>query len=416
VEAQGTFLYPQLQRDALRVLILHNRYRITGGEEAVAERESALLRAAPGVTVDLLEVSNDEITGPAQKIKTAILAPYSPASRRLVAERMRAFQPDVVHVHNFFPTLTPAVYDACRSAGVAVVQTLHNYRLVCANGLLFRGGAVCTECLGRTWTLPAIRHGCYRGSRLGSAAVTAMIGVHRLRGTWAERVDRYIALTEFARRLFEERSGIPAEKIVVKPNAAQDAGEGDGSGGYALYVGRLSVEKGIETLLAAAAGGLGMPLVVAGSGPFQPQVEAAQQEGKLQYVGRQDAEGVQRLMQSARLLLIPSVCFEGQPLVVAEAFSAGLPIAASRLGALETLVDEGRNGDDGNGMLFEAGNADALADAVRRFAANREREPGMRRRARETYEALYRPEANLKLLLAIYEQARGQAMDAKIPQ
>lgn len=388
----------------MRVLFLHNRYRIAGGEEAAVEGESALLRTAPGITVDVLEVSNEEIAGAAQTIKTAMLTPYSPAGRRLAAERIRTFRPDVVHVHNFFPTLSPSVYDACRSAGVPVVQTLHNYRLVCANGLLFRAGRACTECLGRTWGLPAVLHGCYRGSRMGSAAVAAMIGVHRVRGTWGRRVDRFIALTEFARALFAEQAGIPREKIAVKPNAAPDGGEGDGAGGFALYVGRLSPEKGLETLLGGAARGLGMPLVVAGTGPLQPQVEAAQRDGKLEYVGRQDAEGVQSLMRKARLLLIPSVCFEGQPLVVAEAFSAGLPIAASRIGALATLIEE-----DGNGLLFEAGNGAALADAVRRFAANREREPAMRRRARQTYEALYRPEANLQRLLEIYEEARAEA-------
>jgi glycosyltransferase involved in cell wall biosynthesis len=401
----------------LRVLILHNRYRIAGGEEAVVHGELALLRTSPGVTVDLLEVSNDEIAGTVQTVKTALLAPYSPHGKRIAAERIRAFQPDVVHVHNFFPTFSPSVYDACRDAGVAVVQTLHNYRLICGNGLLFRDGHACTECLGRTWGLPAIRHGCYRQSRMGSAAVVALIGAHRVRKTWAERVDRYIALTEFARGLFAEHAEIPTEKIAVKPNAAPDAGLGDGSGGYALYVGRLSPEKGIETLVNAAALGLGMPLLVAGSGPMQPQVEAAQAAGHLEYLGQQDASGVQKLMRGARLLVITSLCYEGLPMVVPEAFSTGLPIAASRIGALGTLIEEGvkesieagKDGDSGNGLLFEAGNAQDLAETVRRFDAHREREPAMRRRARATYEALYRPDANLKRLLEIYGQAQEQA-------
>jgi glycosyltransferase involved in cell wall biosynthesis len=389
----------------LRVLLVHNRYLIPGGEEAVVHGEYARLRAEPGLTADLLEVDNEEIAGAARKIKTALLAPYSPEGRRLAAERIRAFRPDVVHVHNFFPTLSPSVYDACRDAGVAVVQTLHNYRLVCANGLLFRAGGACTECLGRTWTWPAVRHGCYRGSRMGSAAVAAMIGVHRVRGTWAERVDRFIALTAFARDLFAANAQIPPEKIAVKPNAAPDGGLGEGNGGYALYVGRLAPEKGIATLLAAAEGGLGMPLVVAGNGPLQPQVQAAQSDGKLKYAGLQDAEGVRRLMRGARALIVPSHCYEGLPMVVPEAFGAGLPVIASRIGSLATLVEE-----EGNGLLFETGNAEALKETVGRFAAGGDREPAMRRRARATYEALYRPEANLKTLLAIYEQARAQAV------
>ncbi len=182
----------------MKVLLLHNRYRVPGGEDAAVQLECSLLRSA-GLAVDLLEVNNDGIDSAAQKIKAALLTPYSFPARQLVADRIRDFQPDIVHVHNFFPTLSPSVYDACRSARVPVVQTLHNYRLMCANALLFREGKVCTKCLGSTFPLPAIRHACYRGSRVGSAAVAALIGIHRIRGTWTSRVNRFIALTGFAR-------------------------------------------------------------------------------------------------------------------------------------------------------------------------------------------------------------------------
>ena len=385
----------------MRVLLLHNRYRVRGGEDAVVDLECEMLRGA-GLTVDLLEVSNDEIAGAAQMIQTALAVPYSLSARHLVSARIRAFQPDIVHVHNFFPALSPSVYDACRAALVPVVQTLHNYRLVCANALLFRDGHTCTECLGRTLLLPAIRYGCYRGSKAGSAAVAAMIGIHRVRRTWVERVERFIVLTEFARELFANYAYIPAKKISVKPNSAPDPGVGSGAGGYALYIGRLSPEKGIETLLAAAAKGegLGMPLKIAGSGPLQAKVEAQCVPGKVEYVGLQDPAGVRRLMLEARALLIPSLWYEGLPMVVPEAFGAGLPIIASRLGALETLVEDG-----GNGLLVEARNPAALALAVRRIAADQNFEQGLRRRARATYEAVYRPEANLRTLLDIYEQA-----------
>jgi glycosyltransferase involved in cell wall biosynthesis len=381
--------------------LLHNRYQVRGGEDVAIDLECEMLRTA-GFTVDLLEASNDGIAGAAQKIKTALLVPYSPSARRLVSERIQSFRPDVVHVHNFFPALSPSIYDACRAEKMPVVQTLHNYRLVCANALLFRDGRSCTDCLGRTLLLPAIRHGCYRGSKAGSAAVAAMIGIHRLRGTWASRVDRFIVLTAFARDLFARHAGIPADKMAVKPNSAPDPGVGDGSGGYALYVGRFSVEKGIDTLLAAArlGDGLGMPLKMAGSGPLQPDVEAAHREGKVDFVGFQDPAGVRSLMLRARVLIIPSHWFEGLPMVVPEAFGAGLPIVASRLGALETLVEDG-----GNGLLAEPGNPAAIAQAVRRIAADRNFEANLRRRARQTYEDLYRPEANLRLLIEIYQQA-----------
>jgi glycosyltransferase involved in cell wall biosynthesis len=389
--------------------LLHNRYQIPGGEDMAVRQECAMLRAA-GFTVDLLEANNDAIGSAAQKIKAAIQVPYSFSARQMVSDRILAFRPEIVHVHNFFPTLTPSVYDACRGAGVPVVQTLHNYRLMCANGLLFREGHVCTECLGRTFPLPAIRHGCYRDSRLGSAAVAAMIGIHRIRNTWIQRVDRFIALTEFARGLFATEAGIPREKIAVKPNAAPDPGLGDGCGGYALYVGRFSREKGIEIVLEAATreSGLGIALRVAGSGPLQAKVEAAQSAGRLEYVGWQDPDGVRRLMLQARVLLIPSLCFEGLPMVVPEAFGAGLPIIASRIGALATLVEDGANG-----LLVEPGNPAALASAVRRIASDGRLESELRRGARQTYEALYRPEVNVRLLQQIYEQARDRAAAAR---
>ncbi len=381
---------------------MHNRYRIRGGEDTAVDREYEMLRAA-GLTADLLEASNDDIAGALQMAKTALQVPYSLPARRLLLDRIRHFHPDIVHVHNFFPTLSPSVYDACREVGVPVVQTLHNYRLMCANGLVFRDGKSCTDCFGHTFPLPAIQHGCYRGSRIGSAAVSAMIGIHRVRQTWTHRVNRFIALTEFARGLFAAEAGIPAEKIDVKPNAAPDPGLGDACGGYALYVGRLSPEKGIETLLAACRGGeLGMPLNVAGSGPLEAMVQAEQRAGKLEFAGLQDEAGVRRLMLHARVLLIPSLWFEGLPMVVPEAYGAGLPIVASRIGALETLVEDGVNG-----LLVEPGNPAALAQAVRRIAASPSLESGLRLRARQTYEELYRPEANLRLLLEIYERARA---------
>lgn len=360
-----------------------------------------MLREA-GLTVNLLEADNDAIDTISKKLKTALLVPYSLPARKLVADRIRQFQPDLVHVHNFFPALTPSVYDACRSARVPVVQTLHNYRLMCANALLFRQGKVCTECLGHSFPLPAIRHGCYRDSRLGSAAVAAMIGGHRLRHTWTRRVTRFIALTEFARNLFTAELGIPQKQIIVKPNAAADPGLGDGSGGYALYIGRLSPEKGIETLLDAAlrGGGLGILLKIAGSGPLQALVEEAQIPGKLEYMGQKNLAEVRRLMQQARVLLIPSLWYEGLPMVVPEAFGTGLPIVASRIGSLQTLIGEG-----GNGLLVEPGNAATLAESVRRLTSDVSFEHSLRLEARRTYETLYRPDANFRLLLDIYEQA-----------
>lgn len=359
-----------------------------------------MLRAA-GFTVDLVETNNDAITTNTQKVRTAALVSYSLSSRRAIAEHIGRLHPDIVHVHNFFPILTPSVYDACRTMRVPVVQTLHNYRLVCANALLFLDGKVCTECIGHIFPLSAIFHGCYRGSRLGSAAVAAMIGGHRIRHTWTRRVSRFIALTGFARSLFAAEVPIPEEQIAIKPNAVPDPGLGDGRGGFALYVGRLSQEKGIGTLLDATGGeGLGITLKIAGSGPLQSAVEAAQVPGKVEYLGQLAPEGVRGLMRDARLLLIPSLCYEGLPMVVPEAFGSGLPIIASRIGSLQTLIEDG-----GDGLLVEPGNPTALVQAVRRITADDRFETWLRSQARRTYEAIYRPDANVRLLMEIYEQA-----------
>lgn len=385
----------------MKILLLHNRYQIPGGEDTAVRRESEMLRDS-GVTVDLLEVDNDAIAGVGQKVKAALQVTYSLSGRHRVGDRIAQFRPDIVHVHNFFPVLTPSVYDACRDAGIPVVQTLHNYRLICPNALLFRDGKVCLECLGHSLPLPAIRHGCYRESRIGTAAIVTMIGVHRVRRTWAHRVSRFIALTEFSRNLIADNAGISSEQITVKPNAVADPGTGDGSGGYALYVGRLSPEKGVDTLLEAAVknGGFGIPLKIAGSGPLQQMVERACVPGRIEYLGPQDSMAVRRLMQGSRVLLLPSLCYENLPMVVPEAFGTGLPIVASNLGAMKTLIHDCRNG-----LLAEPGNAPAFATAVRRIVADTVFEADLRRQARRTYDSKYRPDANVRLLLQIYEEA-----------
>jgi len=384
----------------MRVLILHNRYQVAGGEDTAVRQEVSMLRQA-GAAVDLLEVTNAHITSALQRAATAVNVVYSVHSRDLVAARIAAFRPDLVHVHNFFPVLTPSIYDA--DARIPFVQTLHNYRLLCANALLFRDNRPCEDCVGKRIPWPAVQHACYRDSRAGSAAVALMLSVHRFRNTWNTRVTRFIALTDFARTLFVNNLGIDAERIVVKPNAAPDPGVGDGAGGYALYVGRLSPEKGTLTLLAAAGLGFGIPLKIAGTGPLSASVERAAGNGVLEYLGSQTQSQVSRLMQSARVLLLPSICYEGVPMVVPEAFATGLPIVASDIGAFPSLVTQGRNG-----LLVPPGNSEALAKAIRITALTPGLETSLRTEARLTYERSYRPEENVRRLLEIYREALSE--------
>jgi glycosyltransferase involved in cell wall biosynthesis len=399
----------------MRILILHNRYKLHGGEDVVVQQESQLLRDA-GYFVDVMEVSNDEIESSVDKLKTAFMSIYSPPMRKIVEGRIQDTGADVLHVHNFFPRLTPAVYDAGAERNCAVVQTLHNYRLVCPGGLLFRDGAVCEECLGRSFALPGIQHGCYRDSRIGSATIATMTALHRVRGTWRNRVDRYIVLNEYARSVFTHYGGLPPERIRVKPNVVPDSGLGGGSGNYALFVGRLSAEKGISTLLQAASSpAFRLPLKIVGTGPMQPEVvAAAAAHSGIEYLGAQSRAEVVKLMGDALIQIVPSEWHEaGGPLVIGEAFAAGVPVVTPAMEPMSTVVQ-----DQVSGLLYAPRDPEDLCRAVARVVDNPEMLAGMRIKARQRYESMYMPAANLNALEIIYREAidelrerRGAARD-----
>ena len=391
----------------MRVLLVHNSYQQSGGEDAVVANEKALL-AKSGCDVSLLHVHNDEINSLAKRLSTTLNVTYSARGKRLMRAAIAGFCPHVVHVHNFFPLLTPSIYDACREADVPVVQTLHNFRLACAGATLFRDGKPCEACIHGSPYQAAI-HGCYRGSHVGSLAVARMIDAHRRRNTWNTRVDRFIALTRFAKERYVA-AGLEADRIAVKPNFAPDPGrvppgalpEREG----ALFVGRLAPEKGIALLLKAWQG-LAVPLTIIGDGPQQSDVIAAS-GGTITYLGRQTALEVRAAMRRAAFLVMPSGWYEAFPMVIVEAFANSLPVIASRLGAMTEIIDESRNG-----ILFTAGDALDLAAKVQSAAAH----PGdvgcAGREARVTYEACYTPQANLRGLLTIYAGVLKERHGAK---
>ncbi len=381
----------------MRILQVHNLYQQAGGEDAVVASEAKLL-TDHGQDVRLWSVDNAAITGPWAKLGTAWQVPYSHAARRRAAAAIADFAPDVVHVHNFFPLITPSVYDACRDAGVPVVQTLHNYRTICAGALLLRQGRPCEDCI-RGSPYQGALHGCYRDSRLGSLAVARMIARHRGQGTWRTKVDRFIALTEFARKKFVE-AWFPADKIAVKPNFAADTGTRDVETGRdgALFVGRLSSEKGIGTLLAAWRG-LGVPLRIAGDGPLTSMVRGANSPN-VAPLGSLSPEAVTQEMARAAFLVMPSEWYEGFPVTLAEAFCQGLPVIASRLGAMAEIVEDGVTG-----LHFAPGDAHDLAAKVRWAAEH----PGDMRRmganAQRAYQEKYAPDVNYDMLFEIYQSA-----------
>jgi glycosyltransferase involved in cell wall biosynthesis len=391
----------------MRVAVLHNFYCQRGGEDAVFAAETALLERF-GHSVHRFSVQNRDIDGSSlgSLVACAAKSVYSPASGRELRRFLRQVGADLVHVHNFFPRLSPAVYWAARAEGLPVVQTLHNYRLLCAGATLYRDGRICEKCLGRSVPLAGVRHGCFRGSRAGSAAVAAMVGLHGLLRTWSDKVDVYIAPTEFARRKFIE-GGLPAEKIAVKPHfVPTDPGPGDGRGGYVLFAGRLAEDKGIATMLAAWAQLRGrFRLKIAGDGPQASLVrEAAASVPGVEWLGEKRHDGILELMGDAALLLVPSEWYETFGLVVIEAYAKGTPVLASNLGAIAELVRPRRTG-----WLFRPGDAEDLAQTIMRALSSTEDLRRMRRQARMEFEERFQPEQNYRQLLRIYETARARA-------
>lgn len=384
----------------MKALLVHNYYQQPGGEDVVFQAEGELLEAG-GCTVERYTVHNDAARDMG-RLALARDTIWNQAQYLRIRERVRAFEPDVVHVHNTLPIISPAVYYAAHAGGAAVVQTLHNYRLICPSALLLRNGKPCELCVAKPVALPGVAFACYRGSRAATSVVAAMLAYHRLRRTYRDAVDRYVVLTEFAKRLFA-RGGLPEDRIRVKPNFLPgDPGVGQGDGGYALFVGRLSEEKGLRVLLDAwRIVGSRVPLRIVGDGPLMEEVASlAQGMESVQVLGWLGPHEVMAQLKGAACLVIPSVWFEGYPMTLIEAFAVGTPVIASRLGALAENVEHERTG-----LHFSAADAESLAAAIVRFAGEPQLARSMRREARRTFEAKYSAGPNLAALMAIYDEA-----------
>ena len=378
----------------MRVLLVHNFYQIRGGEDHVVREELACLKQN-GVDVELFSVTNDDIVQASRKISTALGVVYNFRSRRLLSERLAEFSPDVVHIHNFFPLLSPSVLDACREAGVPTVMTLHNFRILCPSALLYPDERLRERSLRHAcwWTVP---RKVYRNSLPGTLAVAAMVEFHKRAGTWSRKVDRFIALSDWAKRKLVE-GGLPAERIVVKSNAtARPPTFGDVSRNGGLFVGRLDDQKGVATLLEAWKE-IDYPLRIIGDGPLAPLVEQSA-GGRVQYLGRQPHETVLKEMQAAAFLLFPSIRDEVFPVTVIEAFASRLPVICSDLSWTKGVVEP-----NVTGLVVPVGNAGALADQVRWALSNRSTLEEIAGRAYASYQEKYTAEANFNRLMAIYE-------------
>lgn len=387
----------------MRVLRLHAAYAQEGGEDHSFRTEVALLEDG-GHSVRTVLRSNAALTaaGFASTLAALWRTPFSRVVYDEVRRACREFRPHVAHADNLWFALSPSVHAACRAEGVATVQTLNNYRLHCLNGLMLRNGRPCVDCLGKSvWT--GVRRRCYRGSAVLSAAMARMIDVNRQRGTWVRDVDLFLAPTAFAQRKFIE-AGWDPEKIVVKPNFVDDPGPVTRPGRGGVYVGRLSAEKGVSTLIRAWSRLQGVPLTIVGDGPARAALEeeaARLGVDAVFFAGRLDPEGVSEAIRAAAFLVFPSECFETFGRTVVEAFACGRTVLVARGGAAAELVSDGRNG-----ITFARGDDRDLAAKAAWLAARPEPCRRMGEAARRAYRRRYTPEGNLRMLNWAYTIAR----------
>jgi glycosyltransferase involved in cell wall biosynthesis len=389
----------------MKVLVLHNRYQQRGGEDLAVESEDRLLTSM-GHAVVRYHRSNTDIEQFTLFEKALLPAStlWSRKSFREARSTVRQEKPNVAHFHNTLPLISPSAYSACKDAGIPLVQTLHNYRLLCPAATFFRAAQPCELCLGKTVPWPGILHACYRDSRVSTGVVAAMLTMHRALGTWADLLDVYIALSEFAKNKFIE-GGLPAGKIVVKPNFVHpDPGADRDPSDYALFVGRLSPEKGVGTLLAAwKQMGNSIPLLVLGDGPLRTELEAQVKTlglSSVRFEGRVDRTAVFAAMKRARFLVVPSQCYENFPTTIVEAFACGLPTIAAGLGAIREIVADGHTG-----LHFDPGSSLDLAGKVDWAVVHPREMEAMGQAGRADYVGKYTAERNYLMLMDIYERA-----------
>ncbi|MCP2044804.1 glycosyltransferase family 4 protein [Pontibacter sp. HSC-36F09] len=383
----------------MRILQVHNHYKISAGEDTVFYAEAALLENH-GHTVAKFTLSNEDVNSVTEKLGAALGVVYNTKSARMLKDKINEFQPDIIHVHNFFPLISPAVFDVAHKLGVPVVMTLHNYRLICPSAYLHYNGRTHMENVHKAFPLQAILDKAYRNSMFQTASVVLATGVHKLLGTWQHKVDRFITLTQGGSDLFFNSSLKPTrEQLVVKPNFTADLGLSVAErGDHFLFVGRLSPEKGIGTLLKATEL-YPFKLKIIGDGSMREEVERhAANYPNVEYLGYQKLNRVEQELKTAKALIFPSEWMETFGMTIIEAFSTGTPAIAAKIGGAEQLVEDGING-----LHYTPGQPAELAEKVRMLLHDQDLAQRLGIAARQRYETQYTPEANYRMLVSIYE-------------
>jgi glycosyltransferase involved in cell wall biosynthesis len=395
---------------ALRVLQMHNHHASLGGAMEVLSHDRELLVAAGHEVEQLTLPAADELG--LSPLRAGAKAVWNREAARETTARVRSFRPDVVHVHTPFPLLSPAVFRAAKRAGVPTVVTLHSFRFSCVTATCYRDGHTCEDCVGRRVKWPAVQHRCYHDSALGSGALALSLLTHRVAGTFDNDIDRYLALTSFARDLMI-RDGYPAAKILVKPNSVADSaplGRPDLSTPYVFFAGRLIDIKGVRTLLEAWRGVTtpGLRLVIAGDGELRDVVEsAAASDQRIEWRGWVDEDTVTRLMSGAVVTVVPSEWYEaGPPLTLIRSLSVGTPVLASDLENISKELLE-----DGAGWSFPTGRPIDLTETINCVTSHPDTAGRTRQRARASFEERYSPTADIRRLEGVYRSLLGSAAE-----
>lgn len=401
----------------MRILIVHNAYQKKGGEDFVVKSEAELLRTH-GHEVQELLYDNDELKGGLAKVRLSLSLFYNQTSAQLLEEAIEGFNPDIIHVHNIFYIASPSVFYVAKRKGIPVVMTLHNYRLICSGALLLRSGQTCELCIKKTFPMAGIKHKCHKESRFQTLHLTLMTSIHKMLGTWKNKIDTFVVLTEFVKEKVSNSSlALPKDKIVVKPNFVDDLGfsPADQRGEYFLYVGRLSHEKGIQILLQAIEKYPHLKVEIIGDGPMRPQVEALQAKYPgVKFWGFQNKDFIKERLTGALALVFPSINYEGMPLTVLEAYATGTPVISSDIGNINLLIDNGVNG-----LHFRTGDPQSMGERMTEFSKNRGQYLHFYENARSTYEQKYSPDAGYQALIKLYGhvlQKKGKTIPQPVHQ